>query len=142
MKKFLYVVCCLALVLSLMILPTFAMAAPSLDAVGTSEEAMPRIATQGLWYRENLYFSDVVSVPVTPESGAALNVWTDVTIGPINITVYQTTALGTYSLVYSQSFSPGERDVNVVSNCNGRKYLVKFSAPSGGGLMDALIYQH
>lgn len=142
MKKILCIACCLALIMSFMTVPSFAMSVIDSDTVVESEAVIARASTQGLWYRQNLYFSDVVSVSVTPESGAALNIWTDVSIGPINITVYQTTVLGTYSLVYSKDFPTGERDVNVVSNCNGRKYLVKFSAPSGGGFMDALIYQH
>lgn len=141
MKKFLSIMCCLALVLSFMAMPAFAMDAISTNTVEAFEGISTRATTQGLWYRENLYF-ETESVPVYPEEGSALNVWTNVILGPINITVYKTNSLGGYTQVYSKDFAAGERDVNVVSNCNGGKYLVKFSAPAGGAFMNALIYQH
>lgn len=143
MKKIAAIVCCLALLLSLGTMNASATELQQKNDVVTSERIDNlRVQTQGLWYRENLYFDYVVSTTVTPESGAALNVWLNNTLGPVTVTVYKTNILGLYSQVYNNTFQVGERDVNVVSSCNGSQYLVKFTAATGGSIMSALIYQH
>lgn len=144
MKKILASLCCLALIFSLSAIPTFA--AESFTAnetvITAQNEISPLAATQGLWYREDLYFATNVTTVVTPASGAALNLWLK-NSGYIKVTVYKTNALGTYSKVYSNTFSgSGERDVNVVSSCNGKNYLVKFEPAADGSVMSALLYQH
>ena len=144
MKKILAILCCLALVFSLSAIPTFATETsdPNTAEVATDNSVVSRAATQGLWYRENLYFATNVTTVVTPESGSALNLWLK-NSGYVKVTVYKTNALGIYSSVFSQTFSSsGERDINVVSSCNGKNYLVKFEPAMDGSVMSALLYQH
>ena len=144
MKKILAILCCLALVFSLSATPIFAAESSSFDAnaVTIDNSVVSRAATQGLWYQESLYFATNVTAVVTPESGSALNLWLN-NSGYVRVTVYKTNVLGTYTSVFSQTFSgSGERDINVVSSCNGKNYLVKFEPAMDGSVMSALIYQH
>lgn len=148
MKSIYRIVCVLVLSLCLMATPSFANDVSHHSMQVYAEESLdfsaihPYATSKELWYRENIYFDYIENALVFPEKGSALNVWLKNTSGAVNITVYKTNAVGLYTKVYSQTFSEGERDVNVVSSCNGKQYLVKFTAAAGGSIMSALVYQH
>lgn len=144
MKKMFAFLCSLALALSLLVTPAFAAEQSSVSnvsAVAASTSISPLATSQGLWYKENLAFFTVENAVVTPEKNSALNVWLKNT-GTVTVTVYKTNFFGLWEKVYSTSFGSGERDVNVVPKCNGKKYMVKFAPPADGAVMSGLIYQH
>lgn len=142
MKKILAIVCCIAIIFSFSAISTFAAETPDTTVVVSDNTNASRATTQGLWYREDLYFATNVTTVVKPDSGSTLNLWLK-NSGYVKVTVYKTNALGTYSSVFSQGFyGSGERDITVVSSCNGKNYLVKFEPAADGSVMSALLYQH
>lgn len=144
MKKMFAFLCSLALAMSLLVTPAFAAEQSSVSdvsAVASSTSISPLATSQGLWYKEDIVFFFAENAVVTPEKNSALNVWLKNT-GSVTVTVYQTNIVGLWSQVYSTKFSSGERDVNVVAKCNGKKYMVKFTPDTDGSKMSALIYQH
>lgn len=109
----------------------FALLCSLVMLVGVCSSTAFAATSKGLWYEENTSnwsgVSDAVyNAPVTPEKGAALNVWLKNDL-PVSMQVYETNWYGGYTKVYQTSFSAGERDVKVVSNCNGKKYLVQLN---------------
>lgn len=142
MKKILAIVCCIAIIFSFSAISTFAAETPDTTVVESNNTNVSRATTQGLWYREDLYFATNVTTVVKPDSDSTLNLWLK-NSGYVKVTVYKTNALGTYSSVFSQEFyGSGERDITVVSSCNGKNYLVKFEPAADGSVMSALLYQH
>lgn len=85
--------------------------------------------SKGLWYEENStsWGTFVHNATVTPEQGANLNVWLK-NDAPVTLQVYKTNAFGGYTKVYqSGTIEAGERDIMVVTNCNGKRYLVQMN---------------
>lgn len=147
MKRFLSLLCSITLALSLTCVPAFA---AEVDTVPESKTVVadfdnsisPAAESKGLWYEENLWFIDIHSFNVTPESGANLNVWLK-NDNPVVLTVYKTNMFGGYSKVYGPTkFDAGERDVRVATNCNGKKFLVKYQSALDGSVMSTLVYQN
>ncbi len=148
MKKFLALVCSLAMIFGV---TTTAFAADSVDTSKSSIVALNEVSNQistratskGLWYVENYNMpSNVYNAPVTPEKGSNLNVWIK-NNEEVSMQVYETNLLGTYSKIYSTTFGPGERDVKVKTNCNGKKYLVQFNKRyNKSTTISLLVYQN
>lgn len=139
MKKILAVFCTLAMALSMFSLNAFAAepeTSTALDEVAvTSAEdntPVPYATSLGLWYEENTtnwtgVSNAVYNATVTPEKGAALNVWLK-NNADVTMQVYETNWFGGWTKVYqSGTIGAGERDVKVVDNCNGKRYLVQLN---------------
>lgn len=94
---------------------------------------------QGLWYQEETFFLGLVNAHVTPTKGSELRVWVK-SDNAIRVTVYKTNAIGTYTQVFSSQYKAGERDISVVSNCNGKEYVVQFRNDDGV-TASALVYE-
>ena len=104
--------------------------------------------SKGLWYEENTtnwggVAGAVYNAPVTPEKGAALNVWLK-NDAPVTMQVYETNWFGGYTKVYqSGTLEAGERDIKVVNKCNGKKYLVQLNRKlSNTTTISILVYQN
>ncbi len=147
MKRFISMLCSIALVMCMACVSTFAAENATIVDINETEitdnsSVLPRATSKGLWYAENLWFIDTYSFNVTPESGANLNVWLK-NDNPVLLTVYKTNAFGGYSKVYGATrFDAGERDVRVATNCNGKKFLVKFQSAIDGSTISTLVYQN
>jgi len=137
MKKILALVCCLALMLSMSLFSVPAFAAEESRTYTTTPEVPTR--AQGLWYKDGLMIFGSYNATVTPTKGTNLNLWLKCD-GPVKVTVYYTNALGGYTQTYQNTFQKGERDVRVVTNCNGKQTLVKFE--TYGTTISALLYQN
>lgn len=145
MKKIISLLCCFAMLICVSAVPAFAAETSTsfVDAdTANSYTISPMATSKGLWYEEDLTFIDIHSFNVTPEKGANLNIWLK-NDNPVVVTVYKTNIFGGYSKVYgSTTFSAGERDVCVETNCNGKPYLVKFESALDGSTMSILVYQN
>lgn len=150
MKRFISFLCSIVLALSMACVPVFAAEndpaqntdEPKAGVTDFDNSISPFATSLGLWYEENLWFIDFHSFNVTPESGANLNVWLK-NDNTVVLTVYKTNIFGGYSKVYGPTtFNAGERDVRVATNCNGKKYLVKFQSAIDGSVMSTLVYQN
>lgn len=141
MKKF-FVSICLVLALCATSVTAFAAEPTSATDVNTTTEsavtAVPR--QQGLWYESDIWFMGLYNSPkLTPTKGTELRLWLK-TDNACRVTVYETNIFGTYSQVYSEQFGAGDRDVSIVSKCNGREYLVQFRSDDGV-TFSALVYE-
>lgn len=155
MKKIVSLLCSFAIVFSM--LPVTAFAAEP-EEVGQEEvvvEAVAEEATsddapvgpmrpQGLWYEENqtIYASQVDNMTVQPDSGTSLRMWLKNTDGPVRIVVGYTNWLGFWVGMSDTTYQPGERDVELVSSCNGSRYQVKLSTTDLYATYSVLLYQN
>lgn len=147
MKKIVALLCSLTLVFSLFSVSTFAASAETSNdvvAVNPESSAGARATSLGLWYEEDMLLvaTGIQNMPVTPEKGANLRMWLDHTGGPVQITIAYTNWLGGYTHLDTLTFEPGERDVLLVENCNGKKYLVQMTAPDLYVSYSILLYQN
>ena len=154
MKKLVSVFCVLAMALSMFSATAFAAEPKTVtDAEIISMEKNDfgvdtRATSKGLWYEENTtnwggVAGAVYNAPVTPEKGAALNVWLK-NDAPVTMQVYETNWFGGYTKVYqSGTLEAGERDIKVVNKCNGKKYLVQLNRKlSNTTTISILVYQN
>ena len=82
-------------------------------------------------------------VNVTPTKGRSLRVWLLVKEGTVNMQVFRSGLFGTVT-VFEGNYGPGDRDVEVVSNCNGGTYRVQFTSVSSANAynpISVLIYE-
>lgn len=147
MKKIIALLCSLTLVFSLFSISTFAASAETSDgvtAVNAESSVGTRATSLGLWYEEDMFLvaTGIQNMPVTPEKGANLRMWLDHTGGPVEITVAYTNWYGGYTHLKTVTYQPGERDVLLVENCNGKKYLVQMTAPDLYVSYSILLYQN
>lgn len=135
MKKILGIICTLVMVLGLVNTAAFAK---------DDSEAIPYADYKGLWYVENYTINSglVYNATVTPDKGSTLNVWLE-NSQEVSLQVYETNWIGGYTKIYQNSFGAGVRDVEVKSNCNGKKYLVQLNRRADQTPTISLyVYQH
>ena len=144
MKKFFSMLLCLTLLFSTTTMSTFAAEVETFpsDNVANSTEAeiTPYANPTDLYYGENILFTGGVplNIGVEPTKGRSLRVWLK-NDTEVNLTVMKPGLIG-YSTVYSQNFSAGERDVEVVSSCANSGYVVKITA-GVGTIISILVYE-
>ena len=142
MKKLESLLCSLTLALTLFSVPVFAAEVPtevnSEDFSLTSNDITTRATSKGLHYLENkqLTYSGDYTFTVKPEKGANLRIWTKIQDGDMRIKVKKG-----LTTVYNNSFSSGERDVLITSNCSGGNYTVTLSTTTWS-IFSLLAYQN
>lgn len=148
MKKNFLLLCVLVLMFGISSITVFAKENPNTNINILQTEMLNKISTratsQGLWYQENYEFknTNVYNAPVTPEKGAALNVWIK-NDKEVSVQVYETNFFGGYSKVYERIFPAGEKDVRVKDSCNGKKYLVQINQRNNSNTkISLLVYQN
>lgn len=147
MKKIVSLLCSLAMVFSMFSVPIYAAEIENTTeatAIEKSSEAIGRATSQGLWYEENktILAPGVNNMTVQPEKGANLRLWLKNSNGPVRIAVAYTNALGFWVEISDTVYQPGERDVLLVSNCNGKRYQVKLSPTDLYADYSVLLYQN
>lgn len=145
MKKIVSLLCTLALAVSLFTVPVFAAEASETSDYNVVEKtnaqtggASVYATSKGLYYLEDkqLTYSGDYTFTVTPEAGANLRIWTDIQDGDMRIVVKRG-----LTTVYDNSFSAGERDVLITSNCTGGTYTVTLSTTTWS-IFSLLAYQN
>ena len=149
MKKIISIFCSIMLICSLCSVTALASNTDCKEdtrVVEKAEETSNMIATfatsKGLWYEENrtIYEGAVDNMTVTPDKGANLRIWLK-NDQPVKI-AYAKTFLGQFVGVGEKVFHPGERDVLLVSNCNGKTYQVKMTPVNMYAGYSVLLYQN
>lgn len=154
MKRLVSLLCVLAMAISMFSVAAFAAEtkttkATNVEATTVSDDVAGCATSKGLWYEENkqILVGGVDNMTVQPEKGANLRMWLKNSQGGVKIVVGYTNWLGQWVGMSEQTFAPGERDVLLVSNCNGKKYQVKLSldnnnAPYAYADFSVLLYQN
>lgn len=153
MKKFVSLLCCMAMLFTLC---TSAFAAEPEQTSTSADVAVvnvlggsgisPQAESKGLAYIENqqiLQTGGVMNFKVTPEKGAHLRIWLKNTEGPVKVNVMYTNIIGTWSNVGDPvTYGVGERDNIFVNSCNGKPYLVQVAATDLWAIYSMLVYQN
>ena len=147
MRKLISLLCSLALVFTMISIPAYASETKSANDGVTFEKSSKSIlkaTSRELWYEENVGITatGVDNMTVQPDKGANLRMWLKNTDGPVRIAVAYTNWLGFWVQISDTVYQPGERDVLLVSNCNGRRYQVKLSPTDIYAGYSILLYQN
>ncbi len=144
MKKFLAL--CLALCLSLNVcsVPTHACEVSAteeakdvtIEATESTDEIMPRDVTV-LWSTNGTWFIDSYSVKVTPAKGTNLKI----VIGATDVCKIEVTKNGGWwpSKTVTYQGTGSTQTIDLINNCNGEPYTVKFTNNTGVTIVVRLV---
>lgn len=149
MLKIVSLLCTLTMIFAVSSMPVLAAELESentteISVAAQSDEVVGRATYKGLWYEEDklIVAGGVNNMTVQPEKGANLRMWLKNSEGPVRIAVGYTNWLGMWVGMSDTVYQPGERDVLLASNCNGKRYQVKLSATDGWASYSVLLYQN
>lgn len=139
MKKFIPLIGCMMLIMSMFTMTAFASDAEAVETSisenNSNSEIMPYANPTDLYYETNRLLLGKNPVTVTPTKGRSLRVWVK-NSDTIFIRVYSSG-----NLIFSEDYYKGERDIEVVSSCNGNSYVVEFVSSDFSVIYSTLIYE-
>lgn len=142
MKKFFALCLCFCLSLSVISFPTYACEVVAAEdtsvtmSVVDDNEIMPRVVTE-LWKTDGVYLVDSMSVRVTPQKGCNLKL----VINASDVCKIEVTKNGGWWPSNTVTYQAGSGTVNIdlINNCNGEPYTVKFTNNSGVFIVARLV---